>query len=183
MSSRRTKAVEGFVNFPVNKIESSQEGGMSVMLVVIDEKGPKCCAPNAYITYNESYIRDDNRPFPVSGVTEFSNQEEFGPNMLDVMNAEQKENQAYEAYHFPNLRHDEEQGEDAKENIYRKYTSRAYSCAFRMGSTGWSGYVEKAGCYWHCTYEDLKPEGKALYNLIRKLYPKAKLHLQTWLDT
>lgn len=52
-------------------------------------------------------------------------------------------------------------------------------CVMTLGSTGWSDGE------WICRYEDLTQEGKALYDLVRKLYdkPGCQLILQTYLDT
>ena len=46
-----------------------------------------------------------------------------------------------------------------------------------LGSTGWShsSFI--------CTYDHLTPEGKAIYDAMQKLYPKAELHLMTFVDT
>lgn len=51
-----------------------------------------------------------------------------------------------------------------------------------LASTGWSGYSDKKGL-WKCTFKDLNEDGKALYKSLKKLYPKCKFHLITWLDT
>lgn len=50
------------------------------------------------------------------------------------------------------------------------------SATILLGSTGWSGD-------WFCTYDDLTDSGKALYDLMQKLYPECDLHLATFLDT
>ena len=50
-----------------------------------------------------------------------------------------------------------------------------------IGSTGWSGYNDSKG-YWKCTYKDLLPDGKALYDSLQKLY-NVRPHILTYLDT
>jgi len=64
-----------------------------------------------------------------------------------------------------------------------RYLSVPCLATLTIGSTGWSGYHEAIGTYWMCHFEDLTEDGRALYNLIGKLYPGHKIELQTWLDT
>lgn len=65
----------------------------------------------------------------------------------------------------------------------KKSHEHSYLCIMTIGSTGWSGYSDKAGTYWTCTFDDLTEEGKRLYKAIQALYPDCKLYLQTFLDT
>lgn len=80
-----------------------------------------------------------------------------------------------ERYHYPNV--------DGDFDPAIKYVSRPYLAAVVLGSTGWSGWNDTEGRYWQCTYQDLTEQGKVLYQQFRDLYPGAKLHLLTFLDT
>jgi hypothetical protein len=64
-----------------------------------------------------------------------------------------------------------------------RYISRPYLAAIVLGTTGWSGWHTSEERYWSCTFEDLTPEGKALYRMLAQLYPGCTLHLLTYLDT
>lgn len=80
-----------------------------------------------------------------------------------------------ERYHYPNV--------DSDFDSAIKYASRRYLAAVVLGSTEWSGWNDTEERYWHCTYQDLTEHGKVLYQQFRDLYPGAKLHLLTFLDT
>lgn len=188
MSARRTKTVQGYVNFPVNDISSTQEGGMSVFLVVLDEGDVPCCVPQAHMMMGESYLRDDLRVPPKGYTQEELDEAEKRKEVGKLLDDEQKARDEYEEFHYPQLNKRDKERANKKilskcsEHIYQKYMSRPYAAAVRMGATGWSGYTDKEG-YWHCTYNDLTAEGKALYDNLKKLYPDSTLLLQTWLDT
>jgi len=153
-SRRRTSAVSGFVNFPVNDpdLPSDGQGGMFVRLVVYDAKADKnyydkwgcCCGGTQSFIYDECYIGDDHSDENCNDQTE-------------------------EDFHFPWLHLVEEHP--------AKHRSREYLCIMTIGSTGWSNTE------WTCTYDSLTEKGKSLYKLIQELYPGCKIFLQTWLDT
>ncbi len=167
---RRSKLIHGHVNFPVESEEyiSSGEGGLSVLLVAVpkDSFRPACYMPWPYVLMGESYIRDDKRPRLA-----FDN-----PKTPEDYEKELIAQEAYEAFHFPNLTDKNAEG-------YEKYLSKPYAASLYIGSTGWSGYSQEKQAYWYCTYGDLGETGKQLYNTIKRTYPNCKLYLQTWLDT
>ena len=162
MNSRRSKAVRGFVDFPINdpSYENSNEGGMFVRLVVDDSSEDPwivCCGGYCGFDYDEEYMGDD-----------LGNQQD---------------------HHFPNLAdtlprtHSPSEGWDKPwEKV--DFGSVAYLAVINLGSTGWSGMKKDTGEPFLCRYENLTAEGKELYDLIKKLYEgKGTLYLQTWLDT
>lgn len=177
--NRRSEEVKGFVNFPVDNPDyrNSNEGGLFVRLVVeprLDGPGELVCSGGYnHVLFDESYLRDDNRTPPAA----FTFDETEPPEVTrQKMEDEYKASDSYILHHFP-------QYKDAIDNIYVKYLSKAYLAVITMGSTGWSGWSESNEEYWHCTYSDLTPEGKAAYDLMKKLYPDSVVTLQTWLDT
>jgi hypothetical protein len=144
-----------------------------VRLVVIDpapnldDAWTVCCGGDNFTSYDESYIRDDVRERPHIPPEELYSMEKF---------KEQKEFRlAYDKFHFPDMH--------AEEEDRVSYRSVPYLAAMTIGSTGWSGYSQTKSAYWYCTYESLTDEGKALYDLTKKLYTGCNLYLQTWLDT
>lgn len=178
---RRTNAVSGFVNFPVDNpdLPSDGQGGMFVRLVVYDRKADEdyynrwvcCCGGSQNFHYDECYIRDDAS---LKKHNELSKEEVIlaelaSPEKYFEAVIEKQDDPTNERFHFPWLHLDEETS--------HRYESRSYLCIMTIGSTGWSN-VE-----WTCTYEDLTEKGKTLYNLLQELYPDCELYLQTWLDT
>lgn len=61
--------------------------------------------------------------------------------------------------------------------------SKDYLACLLIGTTGWSGWNEVYGKYWHCNYEDLSEQGKELYKSLQRLYPSHVLSILTFLDT
>ena len=168
--NRRSNDCNGWVNFPVNDPAwpSSREGGMFVKLVVcdnreFDDKFGICAGVNVYDQLCESLVGDDQRPQPV--LDNFEDFDNFA-----------KQRNEWEEYHYPHINHHEI-------TSTAQYTSRGYLCAIVLGSSGWSGYSSEKQQLWHCTYEDLTEQGKALYDQIKQLYPGCDLHLLTFLDT
>jgi hypothetical protein len=164
---RRTNAVSGWVNFPVNDPSwtNTYEGGMVVKLVVYGDeqfydKFAMCCGAQVYDISNEVLVGDDNR----------STVKTACPN-----NPEDEDN-GWILNHYPHLFAD-----DIESSTIEKYTSRDYLAAIVLGTTGWSG--AKEGEYWKCTFDDLTDQGKALYKQIEALYRGAEIHLLTYLDT
>jgi hypothetical protein len=161
---RRTNAISGWVNFPVNDSSwtSTNEGGMAVKLVVYGDedfydKFVMCCGAQVYDISNEVLVGDD---IPSSVDSAYAN----GEDSAWVLN------------HYPYLF-----AEDIESTTIEKYISRDYLAAIVLGTTGWSG--AKDGEYWKCTFDDLTDQGKALYKQIEELYPGAEIHLITYLDT
>lgn len=169
--NRRSNDTNGWVNFPVNDpaYKNTREGGMLVKLVVVDDREFDkqfgiCSGVHVTDTLSESLIADDIRPRPVYNG-------EY--NSVEDVEQEQRDLNKWEEYHFPSIN-------DTK---YPDYTSRPYLAAVVLGSTGWSGWHEERGELWHCTYDDLNLQGKALYNSLQNLYWGCKIHLLTFLDT
>jgi len=108
------------------------------------------------------FVGDDRRPRPRV------------PERYDSLKAIREHDKAeldWEKYHFPGL----EAG---------AYVSRPYLAAIVLGGTTWTEQTVSAdGERWHCQYDDLTEEGKALYQQIAKLYPDCDLHLLTFVDT
>lgn len=182
MKMQRKKLVKvGYVNFPFDHPEykNSGEGGMVVKLVVCGKKpldgayGESwsygvCCGAGVTEVMAENLVGDDKRPSP---------KEPLGkPRTYRQIVKSQKDWEKWTEYHFPGLF----DNEPARE--YRRNLSVGYAAVILMGSTGWSGYSDKNGS-WVCKYSDLTADGKKLYNMVKKMYPKQELHLLTYLDT
>lgn len=162
---RRTNAISGWVNFPVNDSEwtNTNEGGMVVKLVVygdeeFNDKFVMCCGAHVY-DINEGLAGDDK----TSKDGDSSSNEDDGSWLTN---------------HYPNMFDD-----DIDFSGVEKYISRDYLAAIVLGTTGWSGFKTGGHKYWTCTFEDLTDQGKALYKQIEALYPGAEIHLLTYLDT
>ncbi len=171
---RRSTAVSGWVEFPVNDPawKNSNEGGMLVKLVVCDNRAAAdqfglCCGASVTDLLSESFVGDDRRPKPVP----LENYDS-----IEAVAAEQVARCAWESHHFPRS------GDPAAGGVER-YLSRGYLAALVLGTTGWSGYHEGDGRYWECRFDDLSDQGKALYRQLEALYPGCDLHLLTFLDT
>lgn len=171
---RRTSAVSGWVNFPVDAPawKSSREGGMVVKLVVCDNRAFDdqfgiCCGASVIDMLTESFVGDDRRPQP-EPLESFDS--------VEAVRAEQQAFLDWEAYHFPRIGDSAAEGAD-------QFLSRSYLAVMVMGSTGWSGVHKESGQYWQCTFDDLSEEGKSLYCQFEQLYSGCELHLLTFLDT
>lgn len=171
---RRSTAVSGWVNFPVNNPawQNSMEGGMVVKLVVCDNREFEdqfgvCAGASVTDVLSESFVGDDRRPKPAPAERYDS---------IDAVQAEQAAFQAWEAYHFPRT-------EDGAASGIERYLSRDYLAALVLGTTGWSGWNEAEGRLWECRFDDLTAEGQALYRQLENLYVGCELHLLTFLDT
>lgn len=180
-SRRRTNAISGCVRFPVDSTEytSTREGGMFVKLVVVDDlpydQSPwtVCCGVSVTDVLSESFVGDDLEDMP-SDDTDFSALE--GQALLDAMKRQDEAHHAWESRHWPNLH------EPRQDSSIEQYLSRNYQASMVLGATGWSGHSGTHG-YWRCTFDDLTPEGQALYRQLESLYAGCKLHLLTFLDT
>jgi len=180
-SRRRTTARFGYVNFPVDSTEfrNSKEGGMFVKLVVVDDRDYDdtpwtiCCGADVYDHKTESLVGDDQVPVPSSVPLVVDPTPDQAKAWLE---AEQTAHQKWEERHFPSLH-------DNSDATFGRFVSRPYRAAMLLGVTGWSGFNDKTDEYWHCRFEDLTEEGKALYRQIQALYEGCALHLLTFLDT
>ena len=156
----------GVVNFPTNDpaYENTGEGGMFVRLVAREQERSfiLCSGGENIISYDEAFTGHDGPEYtcecePCRGLRE---------NGLP--------DDSIQHQHFPWL------GDDAD---LSRYQSVPYLAVLTIGSTLWSGWNTEQEDYWKCTYEDLSPDGKDLYSILRRMYPEAQLILQTWLDT
>lgn len=161
---RRSLDVEGFVKFPVHE-PSSGEGGMLVKLWVIDRQAwdtayGVCAGVSVADVVTESFMGTDRSPPP----------EEDYLSKVDTLSASELRD-ADRAFR-----------KQYKEWTEQFFDSETYQvgcllASIVMGSTGWSNSS------FLCKYEDLTPKGQALYNQVAELYPKAEIHLATFLDT
>ena len=150
-SRRRTSAVVGYVNFPMDRIESTKEGGCFVRLVVLDvedhrEKWVPCCGGYQYFRYDECFLGDDQYVPPATPP---------------------EGNNAFR-WKYYSLYNDGD---------FEQWVSVNVLAVLTIGATGWSSGE------WRCTYADLTPEGKALYDSLQNLYPGREVRLLTYLDT
>lgn len=172
--NRRSNEICGFVNFPVNdkNYENSNEGGMFVKLVVInDGNWSVCCGPGDNVSMFSDVMIDDDKP--KKNVTKPKHISEFAEKL--ELNKDNIKNNI--TFHYPRI------DDDICGNLSSRYMSIPYLAIIDIGSTDWSGWNEKKKQYWHCTFDDLKDDGKALYNSMKKLYPKCDIRLVTFLDT
>lgn len=161
-TGRRSNQVRGWVDFPINspEYENSGEGGMFVRLVVVphfyenknedfdkylekkyQEEWMVCCGGAVVVIYDESFLGDDVNP----DQAEENRWVEPAP---------------AEFFHFPRFDDRKIPAEERQTQWLDPYTSIGYLCAMTIGSTGRSGWNEKEGCSWRCTFEDLTEEGK-----------------------
>lgn len=187
MSNRRADKASGFVNFPIGKDDwrNTGEGGMFVNLVVEqkDHDDNNCCGMENVVQiaaiFTECLIKH--------GEDEFK---------TDQFGQERWVNEKYEANlkeHFPKMwEYDYDPASDKnpnthknkrKINIWEAVVSQPYVAAITIAHTGWSGYSDSRQRPFEATYDDLTYEGRALWALMVKLYPKGKISLLTWLDT
>lgn len=172
--------MKGYVNFPVDdpEWECSKEGGMLVRLVVYEPENQnwmQCSGGYQHVYYDQDLLTDDTTG---RWSTPVDPEEQDPETLMRAMMEDQKNREDLEEKHFPHVN----TGFEFNANLYEKrYMSRPYLCVMTMGSTGWSGTNEEG--YWYCTYDDLTPEGKELYNALSKLYENCVVELVTWLDT
>ncbi len=162
---RRSQAVEGCVNFPIHQA-STNEGGMLVKLWVIDRQEfddayGMCCGVAVWDKCSETFLGTDKESFP-SDTHIFDPETQHSPEKFNqLLNQHTEETNAWKNRFFTGAHHED---------------SVPLMASIVMGSTGWSGDFI-------CKYEDLTSDGKAIYDNMAKLYPKAELHLMTFLDT
>lgn len=173
---RKSVKVTGVVNFPVESKEypNSGEGGMVVKLVVIGNKRSKssweygvCCGASVTEVMAEQIVGDDKRPMP-RDIKAFTGVKSLQKHMERI--------REWDEFYFPNL------NDPRIPTGVERYFSVGFAAVIVMGSTGWSGYSPEKGS-WVCKYSDLTDDGKELYNMVKKMYPKHELHLLTYLDT
>ena len=165
----------GAVNFPVGNAayRNTGEGGLSVLLSVLsDTTWRNCFGPGIHVQATASLINDDQPK------TECVN-----PDCPDCPFRRERGLQMWNNHHihFPSAHTPRSVNEPF---TYRESClSVEYIAVVELGNASWSGWDEKQGKYWHCTYDDLTPAGRSLYDLLQSLHPDRTLILQTWLDT
>ena len=177
-SKRRSNEASGCVAFPTESevYRNTREGGIFVRLVIEENSETPvliCCGGENRVGYDELMTGTDN--IPEGGLHQQARGEEL---LLE------------ENHHFLHLNLEEpdqadrsSEAEAVRNRIrFSQYDSRPYLAVLTLGSTGWSGHSEDLG-YWTCRYEDLTPEGKAVYDALTAAYPGCRATLQTWLDT
>jgi len=178
MEKTRKIRQQGFVNFPIEDTENwidSSEGGLYVELVVVENdikyqdsynfenEWRECHGGGCFTVMQESFINDDR-----------------GTRKDDDGYMEKDELQNF---HYPRYSAYKSLVGENNKGTYPDWMSIDYLCSILIGSTNWSGFSDLMVTYWHCTYDDLTIEGKALYNTIKKLYEGHDLILLTSLDT
>lgn len=169
---RRSTTIAGFVNFPVKdpSYRNTNEGGMFVRLVVRDRlMGDTfvCCGGSNYYIHDETLLSEDKYPFPPEP-------EELTQESLADFEERERE---WTTVRIPRI------GLRGHSITPLDDLSEPVPAVLTVGSTGWSGWSDTRKEYFTCRYEDLTDEGKALYQLMVKLYPHCDVVLQTWLDT
>lgn len=173
---RRSKAMAGHVNFPVDSLEykNSGEGGMYVKLVILPnnkEELSVCCGTlNTYDFLSEVLVNDDKNYLSVPRSESYPT--------IEQLDLEQSEHERRQRKYFPCL-----QRKFEERDIYRTFLSTPLIASILLGSTGWSGYSEEKGEYWYCTLDDLTVAGKRLYATLQDLYEGHEIRLLTYLDT
>jgi hypothetical protein len=159
---------------------------MFVYLVVVEEWGKAgsdegwavCCANDVVIPLSDCVVGDNRIARPKE------------PDWSALRDSheihralQEHEDASPQGFHYPGVQKEDESRQ--------KYDSIPYLAAICLGTTGWSGWDDKAGEYWKCDQTYLTNDGLALYHLVEKLYQgvgprqqcQAKLHLVTFLDT
>lgn len=153
--NRRSNKQKGYINFPTDKYKSTDEGGMSVSLIVIptDKEFHVCAAGMNTVLMKSDVGWDEEKLFP-------------------------------KLYKYDKVNKTYERITKGKQSI-DDYYSMPLLASMDLGTTGWSGGSGKGkNYYWIATKKDLTKEGLQIYNLIKKLYGRAgKLQLITYLDT
>lgn len=162
---RNSLDVEGCVQFPISSMPAFGGNGTLVKLWVIDrqdfsEAYGVCSGVAVYDQCTEEFMGSDKARWP---------------NTDDVYAGAQTEE-------------DFQRGHRTKSEMLRRFSEQFFIgesqeqsvpllASIVLGSTGWShsSFI--------CTYEHLTPEGKAIYDAMGKLYPRAELHLMTFMDT
>ncbi len=178
---RRSKEISGFVNFPVNNPAwvNTCEGGMTVMLVAVekfsapDREWEQCVGP-AIVTIRDVLLGDDRLPMPSIATGNISSK--TPEELIAITNEEERLCLLWLRRHYP-------LENDLSTDPLLQGQSRNYLAAVKLGSTGWSGASADHERPWTCSKSDLTEEGAALYDSIQHLYPRATLHLLTYLDT
>lgn len=176
MNRRNANSRSGWVNFPVDNpsYTNSREGGMVVKMVVVapltqhadEPEFAQCCGAMVHDQLTEILVGDDMRPQPIWSATE-----QFSYDQIVQYDIDMKK---WKEYHYPFT--------EVKESPH-EFQSIPYLASVVIASTGWSGWNTITESSWHCTFNDLTDDGKAMYSMFQKLYPGATIHLLTFLDT
>lgn len=151
---------------------------MFVKLVVVDERDYDqsdwtiCCGAGVTDVLNESWVGDDQAEQAKLELPAAKTAQEH----LSLMQEHDRAHRSWLERLFP-------RAADSSEQSLERYLSRSLLASVVLGNTGWSGYDHEAQQYWHCRFDDLTPQGKALYAQLQQLYPGCRLHLLTFLDT
>ena len=149
----------------IDRIPSTNEGGCFVRLVVLDvadltEKWMPCSGGYQRFYYDECFLGDDL-------YVPTSPPENESPEELQQYFARRDEDRLKrDLKYYPYI-----------DSGAREWESTWVLAALTIGATGWSSGE------WRCTYEDLTPEGKAIYDSMQRLYPGREVRLLTYLDT
>ena len=167
--ARRTKKIQGMVNFPVSN-EGTQEGGMYVRLWAVPKNGGGLCHGTETAELLDSvFIGSDTVKEKIVANRARMEQEWLVPigsvERVDELDALEKELDRQTT------------GQFFHETQERVRWSLPLAASVMMGSTGWS-----SGDF-ICTYDDLNDAGKQLYHFFKANYPHCNLHLLTFLDT
>lgn len=174
---RGQPVAEGFVIFPMGSAAYPVGGGRGtfVKLVVLDEVVGQedtlamCTGVSVFDFLQEILTGDDKRPPPDDAIIP----DGAGPEeTMRHLDDDQRAFHHWMRFHYPLYGTGEELVQ----------VSRAYRASIVMGSSGWSGYNENTG-NWCATFDDLTPEGQALYRMMEALNPGCPIHLLTFLDT
>jgi hypothetical protein len=185
MNRRNPNARVGFVNFPIETIQSSGEGGQIVRLVVLDtiadlggtEQFIPCCGGMSLFYYDECFLGDDlpEEQYDAGPEPDYDADPAVWLARYTKLSAhEDRIRRTRNERYFPSLNDNVKPGDVHYEH---KYQSIAVLASILLGATGWSSGT------WKCSYNDLTEDGRAYYDLTQKLYPGCELRLLTFLDT
>jgi hypothetical protein len=159
---------QGCVNFPVDdpRYTNSSQGGMLVRLVVMEpgeSRWARCAGGDNYFDMDIEFHRDDRRMYP-----------ELRYESEAALRASVEARNGYDTFHFPRITHQYHE---------EQFRSAPYLAVLTIGSTRWCGYDVTTNEPWHCTYNDLTAQGKAIYDALAGLYQGCELYLLTFVDT
>lgn len=186
----------GFVNFPVGsqRFRHTGEGGMFVRLVALPVSAHDfmvCNGGSFQCLAERVLVGDDVSTLPPAPEKPKSEETGWRRKIFGLFGRNRSDAQALEEYR--------ERVKDISERLPRLYfpgrvkvydippekksLSVDHYAVLLLGSTGWTGYDDQFGSYWHCTYRDLTDDGRLIYDTLTLLFrDTATLVLQTWLD-
>ena len=187
---------KGFVNFPVGsqRFRHTGEGGMFVRLVAlpVSTSDFMVCDGGSFQSLAEQIlVGDDVTTLPSAPEKPKPEKAGWASRVFGFLGRSRSDAQALEEYRqrvkdigerLPRLYY------PGRVKVYdippeKKLLSVDHYGVLLLGSTGWTGYDDTFGSYWHCTYKDLTEDGRLIYDTMMLLYrDTATLVLQTWLD-